>query len=53
MRETVVESHPFRKVREKDGAPGKDPKSQTTVESHPSQNEGWGTGTPGFFSVNI
>jgi hypothetical protein len=21
----------------------KDPKSQTTVESHPSQNEGWGT----------
>jgi len=22
MRETAVESHPFRKVREKDGAPG-------------------------------
>jgi hypothetical protein len=23
MRETTVESHPFRKVREKDGAPGR------------------------------
>jgi len=27
MRETAVESHPFRKVREKDGAPGSFPPS--------------------------
>src|ERR1700680_4132954 len=37
MRETAVESHPFRKVREKDGAPGT--RQRTRRVGHPAQSD--------------